>query len=187
MQVFLPESDFLRSAQALDGTRLRNQVNECLVIAASALQLRRVEEQYVRIPRGERVPWGNHPAVKMWVGYVRALCHYGLTCMAENLRRTDPSSSVAGDLPLTLPINIRLQDPIRHARFMRLFEWARLVEDPSSDFRVFVLPMFVGNEDFHESHRSNLIRKNPTHYRPLWPNVPDNLPYIWPSRRTENA
>lgn len=30
------------------------------------------------------------------------------------------------------------------------------------------------------SHQSNLIRKKPEHYRPLWPDVPDDLPYIWP-------
>lgn len=38
----------------------------------------------------------------------------------------------------------------------------------------------LGNNAFHLSHRSNLIRKLPSHYGPLWPNVPDNLPYIWP-------
>ena len=30
------------------------------------------------------------------------------------------------------------------------------------------------------SHQSNLIRKKPEYYRALWPDVPDNLPYIWP-------
>lgn len=30
------------------------------------------------------------------------------------------------------------------------------------------------------SHRSNLVRKKPEHYGPLWPDVPDDLPYIWP-------
>jgi len=38
-----------------------------------------------------------------------------------------------------------------------------------------------GNMEFHRSHRSNLIRKLPERYRPLWPDVPDDLPYIWPS------
>lgn len=35
-------------------------------------------------------------------------------------------------------------------------------------------------EEFCLSHQSNLIRKNPAYYRPLFPNVPDNLEYIWP-------
>lgn len=43
-----------------------------------------------------------------------------------------------------------------------------------------VLPPWLGDDDFHLSHRSNLVRKNAAHYRPLWPTVADNLPYVWP-------
>ena len=32
---------------------------------------------------------------------------------------------------------------------------------------------------FCKAHRSNLVRKNPEHYRKLFPNVPENIPYIW--------
>lgn len=35
-------------------------------------------------------------------------------------------------------------------------------------------------QEFCLSHRSNLIRKLPSHYGPLWPDVPYNLPYVWP-------
>jgi len=42
-------------------------------------------------------------------------------------------------------------------------------------------PPWLGNTDFHKSHQSNLIRKNRTHYSPLFPGVPDNLPYVWPT------
>ena len=41
-------------------------------------------------------------------------------------------------------------------------------------------PFWLGNEDFHLSHRSNLVRKNAAHYRRYFPDVPDNLPYVWP-------
>lgn len=41
-------------------------------------------------------------------------------------------------------------------------------------------PPWLGNEEFHRSHRSNLIRKWPEYYSRLWPDVPDNLPYVWP-------
>ena len=41
-------------------------------------------------------------------------------------------------------------------------------------------PKWLSNEDFHLSHRSNLIHKLPSHYGPLWPDVPNDLPYIWP-------
>lgn len=42
------------------------------------------------------------------------------------------------------------------------------------------LPAWFGSQEFHESHKSNLKRKLPEHYGALWPDVPDDLPYIWP-------
>ena len=43
-----------------------------------------------------------------------------------------------------------------------------------------VFPDWLGNEDFHASHRSNLLRKNSDHYGKFgWKESPD-LPYIWP-------
>jgi len=42
------------------------------------------------------------------------------------------------------------------------------------------MPLWVGNENFHASHRSSLLRKDPKHYAQFcWKEVPD-LPYIWP-------
>jgi hypothetical protein len=46
--------------------------------------------------------------------------------------------------------------------------------------QVSVFPSWMGNENFHRSHRSNLLRKDPVHYRQYWPDEPDDLPYIWP-------
>lgn len=43
------------------------------------------------------------------------------------------------------------------------------------------LPAWVGDNDFHRSHRSNLVRKDAAHYGPLFPNTPDDLPYYWPT------
>ena len=42
-------------------------------------------------------------------------------------------------------------------------------------------PPWLGEESFHLSHRSNLVRKLPGHYGRLFPNVPDDLPYVWPA------
>jgi len=36
------------------------------------------------------------------------------------------------------------------------------------------------NDDFCRSHQSNLIKKDPAFYGPKFPDVPANLPYIWP-------
>ena len=43
------------------------------------------------------------------------------------------------------------------------------------------LPPWLGDPDFHLSHRSALVRKDPAFYGPVFPGVPDDLPYLWPS------
>lgn len=40
-------------------------------------------------------------------------------------------------------------------------------------------PQWLGREDLHLSHQSNLVRKKPECYREFFPNIPDDLPYIW--------
>jgi hypothetical protein len=42
------------------------------------------------------------------------------------------------------------------------------------------LPRWLGDPDFHRSHQSSLLRKDPEHYGPMFPGVPDDLPYVWP-------
>jgi hypothetical protein len=41
-------------------------------------------------------------------------------------------------------------------------------------------PFWLGDKGFHQSHRSNLLRKLESHYRAFWPDDPSDLPYIWP-------
>lgn len=41
-------------------------------------------------------------------------------------------------------------------------------------------PEWWGRQDVMVSHRSNLIRKLPEFYTPLWPEVPSDLEYVWP-------
>ena len=64
MQTFLPYPSFADSARILDRARLGKQRVE-------ALQLLRA----VTIPT---YGWRNHPAAKMWRGFVPALTRYGL-------------------------------------------------------------------------------------------------------------
>lgn len=51
------------------------------------------------------------------------------------------------------------------------------LEEVNIDF--FKFPHWLGNDDFHRSHRSNLLRKNFEYYSQFF-NEPDNLEYIWP-------
>jgi hypothetical protein len=43
-----------------------------------------------------------------------------------------------------------------------------------------VLPPWIGKDEFHVSHKSNLVRKLPEHYKKHFPAVPNDLPYFWP-------
>jgi hypothetical protein len=47
-----------------------------------------------------------------------------------------------------------------------------------------LLPSWLGDEDLHRSHRSNLIAKDPAFYRERFAErfgaEPDDLPYVWP-------
>lgn len=43
-----------------------------------------------------------------------------------------------------------------------------------------VSPPWLGDRDFHLSHQSNLVRKDPAHYAPLFPGVPSDIDYVWP-------
>ena len=45
-----------------------------------------------------------------------------------------------------------------------------------------VKPAWFGNEEFHASHRSNLLRKDLLYYSQLGWLEPPDLPYIWPTK-----
>jgi hypothetical protein len=42
-------------------------------------------------------------------------------------------------------------------------------------------PWWIGNYDLHISHQSNLVRKDPEYYVPIFGNIPA-LPYVWPTK-----
>jgi hypothetical protein len=46
-----------------------------------------------------------------------------------------------------------------------------------------VLPPWLGDRALHDSHRSNLKRKDPFYYAHF--HVPDDLPYVWPSTTSQ--
>lgn len=50
---------------------------------------------------------------------------------------------------------------------------------------ILTLPHWLGDEQFHTSHKSNLLRKDPEHYGQYWDNIPDDLPYVWPAELTK--
>ena len=141
MQTFLPYPDFAASAKVLDRARLGKQ---------------RVETfQLLRALTLPTYGWKNHPATRMWRGYVPALTKYGLVM-------TDAW------------IEAGFSDTVRP----QVLEFAPEVDAiPEQELEK---PPWFGDEALHLSHRSNLIRKNPEHYIPLFPGTPPDLPYVWP-------
>jgi hypothetical protein len=99
--------------------------------------------------------WANHPAVRMWRGYEAYLVKiYLRKIMNEWIRR-----GYKNDLCE------------KH--------WKEFIEHPKIKDEKPVVPNWITSE-FCKSHQSNLIRKLPEHYGKLFPDVSDNLPYIWP-------
>jgi hypothetical protein len=47
-----------------------------------------------------------------------------------------------------------------------------------------VFPKWFGNNNFHSAHKSNLLRKAKEYYQNLGWKTPDNLPYIWPVKKS---
>lgn len=44
----------------------------------------------------------------------------------------------------------------------------------------FVMPWWFSNDEFHASHRSKLLLKDPAWYGQFGWSEPNNLPYVWP-------
>lgn len=138
MQTFLPYHSVIDSLVILDNKRLGKQRVEGMQILRALL--------------GQSNGWVNHPAVRMWKGYERALLFYTraacdiweLRGFKNNMKAT--LDNIARDIPESSRIE---------------------------------LPEYFDDE-FHRSHQSNLVRKDYVHYGKYFPHVPGNLPYKWP-------
>ncbi|HYH35170.1 MAG TPA: MSMEG_6728 family protein [Nocardioides sp.] len=134
------------------------------VLDAKRLGKQRVE--CLQVLRGLTIPtygWRHHPAVKMWRGHEEALGRYALTCCEVwvELGFGDTCAATIGaDLAGAGVTHVRSQSELAASG---------------------ALPPWLGEEEFHRSHRSALVRKDPDFYRPHFPDVPDDLPYVWPA------
>ena len=102
--------------------------------------------------------WQNHPAVNQWRGYDYQLANYGLVICREWTKRGYRDT-------MADKISERLMD----------------IHEDYGNYGT-VNPDWLGLEKFHLSHKSNLIRKFPEHYGKLWPDVPNNIEYYWPTK-----
>jgi len=99
--------------------------------------------------------WKNHPAHKMWRGYEKSLTEYLLFCQKTLQLKGKWYGKTAVKL--------------RHIRKSL----------PDTGY-----PPWLGNKEFHASHRSNLLRKDKEkgwnwYIKIGWPEE-ETLPYVWP-------
>jgi hypothetical protein len=133
--------------------------------SAAALDNQRLGKQRVEVLqimnaiRGHSKGWRQHPATKMWTGHTNALLAYGTACCVEFSQRGFKDSLFQ--------------------RFMSMME--PVGSGAMSDTILVELPAWFGRADFHRSHQSNLIRKDPAFYGPKFVGVPSGLPYVWPT------
>ena len=122
------------------------------VESAKALDYKRLGKQRVEAWQilqaclGNTKGWVNHPATQMWRGYEKLLCEYGIAICDEWIARG-------------------YNDTMRE-RFIALHSTLPDCE----------IPDWIGVKEFHDSHKSNLNRKDPIHY--TYDVVP-TLPYLW--------
>lgn len=101
----------------------------------------------------------------MWADYHHALAGYMWAGISELMRRNDISTQTQQALDTYLIAKY----PVKPGS--KLFN------------RQYELPPFIGNPDFHLSHRLNLLYKDPDHYSKYFTEpVPTTKPdYYWPT------
>lgn len=138
--------------------------------SAAVLDVKRLGKQRVeclQVLRGLTVPtygWRHHPAVRMWQGHLEALGRYTLeVCRVwtEGGRADTCAATFRHDLAAAAGVTE--------------------IRDQAALGAAGLLPPWLGDPALHVSHRSALLRKDPGFYGPIWPGVPDDLPYVWPA------
>ncbi len=95
--------------------------------------------------------WKNHPASKIWINHKKALSEYCLYGLEELSRR-------GKDYPKWIDFYVEI---------------AEKEEDTG-------LPPIIGNERFHQGHRSQLLLKNYEWYSQYgWKEKPGEYEYTW--------
>lgn len=138
--------------------------------SAAVLDARRLGKQRVetiQVLRALTVPgygWRRHPAAAMWAGYEEALVRYGLV-VCDEWCRAGRADTCATTLVTELSAVVGSAAVRTHTDLVAAGD----------------LPPWIGDDAVHRSHQSALVRKDPAHYRPYFPDVADDLAYVWPA------
>jgi Pyrimidine dimer DNA glycosylase len=98
--------------------------------------------------------WVNHPCTNMWRNNKIALAFYGLVICNEWVKRGYKDTMTERFMDILSPYSI---------------------DEIMAD-----MPDWLGREDIHASHRSNLLHKEPMWYNQFNWSESDDLPYVWP-------
>jgi hypothetical protein len=138
----------------------RDFARNARVLDAPRLGKQRVETlQVLRALELGDYGWQSHPVVRMWRGRTPALVAYGLAVVRAWQRR--------GHADSTYELISEFAPEVEHLTQADLADRG-------------LLPAWLGDGRLHLSHRSALIRKDHDFYRPVFGDVPDDLPYHWP-------
>jgi len=153
MQTFLPYADFRETAKCLDYKRLgkqRLEAKDCLYVCY------RHKERDKR----KEFNYSDEQADYIWKRYKNHL---------------------------VVKLWINHTELLKQYYNWILFEWInRGYNNNMKYFDVNTLkireegkPFWMDDVTFHNSHKSNLLRKKPEYYEQFNWNVPNNLPYVW--------
>lgn len=101
--------------------------------------------------------WTRHPAFRMWYGFEQMLCCYAHMAHDFHLRRLTTHSQLFSWF--------MLQETVRRR--------PDLMGTPA-------VPPWWNDRRLHTSHQSNLVRKNPAHYGPIFPKTKPSPVWCWP-------
>lgn len=158
MQTFLPYPNIRQSALILDakipGLKHSGRAYKQVIEASQIIDI------LIKKEFGIKAAWENHPAVKMWEGYLDALClyfntFYEVCCFERKIAK---------------PIKMAARYPIR--KIPAKNGLIPIAKDA-------IMPPWFGRSDFHAAHRSKLLEKLPEYYSQFnWLEKP-GLPYVW--------
>jgi len=140
VQTFLPYCNFEESAKSLDKKRCWKQVIEAKQIIECIIDENSKSRRFI-----------NHPAIQMWIGYGELLKHYYNIFLKQCLDFHHINTK------LEFISNIySWYEYDGHNLHFYLEKWKNII----SIIDGICFPWWLGNENFHRSHRSRLLEKN---------------------------
>lgn len=175
MQTFLPLPSISGSLRCLDDKRLGKQRVE-------AYQILRILNG-MSPKRGNKIGYGNHPAVKMWEGNEQALVYYGVwACEIWKSRGFEDNTQVK---ILEMYPKLHYLSDLNNVSIRAHVDMHRIDVKSGASLYPVKLPWFIGFDKFHESHRSHLLTKDPIFYGQYEWTEEQGLPLVWPEAKCD--